>query len=102
VAATKQLVNQHYLGLEYSPGVAAAGEEIVADPANAFRYTSRGDLVAVIISPLDSRSWQYHHGVAAHPISMFQWTSGTAVLGPGDIGPLAAKPVMESKALLFK
>ncbi len=77
IAATKQLVNQHDLALAYSPGVAAACEEIVADPANAFRYTSRGNLVAVV-------------------------TNGTAVLGLGDIGPLAAKPVMEGKGVLFK
>jgi malate dehydrogenase (oxaloacetate-decarboxylating)(NADP+) len=77
VAPTKQLVNQHDLALAYSPGVAAACEEIVADPANAFRYTSRGNLVAVI-------------------------SNGTAVLGLGNIGPLAAKPVMEGKAVLFK
>jgi malate dehydrogenase (oxaloacetate-decarboxylating)(NADP+) len=77
IAATKQMVNQHDLALAYSPGVAAACEEIVADPANAFRYTSRGNLVAVI-------------------------TNGTAVLGLGDIGPLAAKPVMEGKGVLFK
>jgi len=77
IAATKQLVNQHDLSLAYSPGVAAACEEIVADPANAFRYTARGNLVAVV-------------------------TNGTAVLGLGDIGPLAAKPVMEGKAVLFK
>jgi malate dehydrogenase (oxaloacetate-decarboxylating)(NADP+) len=77
VAATKQLVNQHDLALAYSPGVAAPCEEIVRDPNNAFRYTSRGNLVAVI-------------------------TNGTAVLGLGDIGPLAAKPVMEGKAVLFK
>ena len=77
IAATKQLVNQHDLALAYSPGVAAPCEEIVADPANAFRYTSRGNLVAVI-------------------------TNGTAVLGLGDIGPLAAKPVMEGKGVLFK
>ncbi len=77
VGATKQLVNQHDLALAYSPGVAAACEEIVADPANAFRYTARGNLVAVI-------------------------TNGTAVLGLGNIGPLAAKPVMEGKAVLFK
>jgi len=77
IAATKQLVNQRDLALAYSPGVAAACEEIVADPANAFKYTSRGNLVAVI-------------------------TNGTAVLGLGDIGPLAAKPVMEGKAVLFK
>ncbi len=77
IAATKQLVNQRDLALAYSPGVAAACEEIVADPANAFRYTSRGNLVAVV-------------------------TNGTAVLGLGDIGPLASKPVMEGKAVLFK
>ncbi|HMW22325.1 MAG TPA: NADP-dependent malic enzyme [Burkholderiaceae bacterium] len=77
VAATKQLVNQRDLALAYSPGVAAACEEIVDDPANAFRYTSRGNLVAVV-------------------------TNGTAVLGLGDIGPLAAKPVMEGKGVLFK
>jgi malate dehydrogenase (oxaloacetate-decarboxylating)(NADP+) len=77
IAATKQLVNQRDLALAYSPGVAAACEEIVADPANAFRYTSRGNLVAVV-------------------------TNGTAVLGLGDIGPLAAKPVMEGKGVLFK
>ncbi|MFZ3126730.1 MAG: NADP-dependent malic enzyme, partial [Rhodoferax sp.] len=61
----------------YSPGVAAPCEEIVKDPNNAFKYTSRGNLVAVI-------------------------TNGTAVLGLGDIGPLAAKPVMEGKGVLFK
>ena len=77
VTATKQMINQRDLALAYSPGVAAACEEIVADPANAFRYTARGNLVGVI-------------------------TNGTAVLGLGDIGPLAAKPVMEGKAVLFK
>ncbi|KNZ33336.1 MAG: malate dehydrogenase [Methylibium sp. NZG] len=77
ITATKGLVNQHDLALAYSPGVAAACEEIVADPANAFRYTSRGNLVAVV-------------------------TNGTAVLGLGNIGPLAAKPVMEGKGVLFK
>ena len=77
IAATKQLVNQHDLALAYSPGVAAPCEEIVKDPNKAFQYTSRGNLVAVI-------------------------TNGTAVLGLGDIGPLAAKPVMEGKAVLFK
>ena len=77
IAPTKQLVNQRDLALAYSPGVAAACEEIVADPANAWRYTSRGNLVAVV-------------------------TNGTAVLGLGDIGPLAAKPVMEGKGVLFK
>ncbi|MDP4608319.1 MAG: NADP-dependent malic enzyme [Burkholderiaceae bacterium] len=77
IAATKQLTNQRDLALAYSPGVAAPCEEIVADPAAAFKYTSRGNLVAVI-------------------------TNGTAVLGLGDIGPLAAKPVMEGKGVLFK
>jgi malate dehydrogenase (oxaloacetate-decarboxylating)(NADP+) len=77
IAATKQLTNQRDLALAYSPGVAAPCEEIVADPNNAFKYTSRGNLVAVI-------------------------TNGTAVLGLGDIGPLAAKPVMEGKGVLFK
>ncbi|OGB31031.1 MAG: malate dehydrogenase [Burkholderiales bacterium RIFCSPLOWO2_12_FULL_61_40] len=77
IAATKQLVNQHDLALAYSPGVAAPCEEIVKDPNNAFKYTSRGNLVAVV-------------------------TNGTAVLGLGDIGPLAAKPVMEGKGVLFK
>jgi malate dehydrogenase (oxaloacetate-decarboxylating)(NADP+) len=77
VAPTKQLVNQRDLALAYSPGVAAACEEIVADPLNAFRYTARGNLVAVV-------------------------TNGTAVLGLGNIGPLAAKPVMEGKGVLFK
>ena len=77
VAATKQLLNQRDLGLAYTPGVAAPCEEIVRDPNTAFKYTSRGNLVAVV-------------------------TNGTAVLGLGDIGPLAAKPVMEGKAVLFK
>jgi malate dehydrogenase (oxaloacetate-decarboxylating)(NADP+) len=62
IGATKQLVNQHDLALAYSPGVAAPCEEIVKDPNNAFKYTSRGNLVAVI-------------------------TNGTAVLGLGDIWP---------------
>jgi malate dehydrogenase (oxaloacetate-decarboxylating)(NADP+) len=77
ISATKQITNQHDLALAYSPGVAAPCEEIVKDPNNAFKYTSRGNLVAVI-------------------------TNGTAVLGLGDIGPLAAKPVMEGKGVLFK
>ncbi|OGB04282.1 MAG: malate dehydrogenase [Burkholderiales bacterium RIFCSPHIGHO2_12_FULL_69_20] len=77
IAATKQMVNQRDLALAYSPGVAAACEEIVDDPANAWRYTSRGNLVAVV-------------------------TNGTAVLGLGNIGPLASKPVMEGKGVLFK
>src|SRR6187549_3681389 len=77
IAATKQLINQHDLALAYSPGVAAPCEEIQKDPNAAFRYTGRGNLVAVV-------------------------TNGTAVLGLGDIGPLASKPVMEGKAVLFK
>ncbi len=77
IAATKQLTNQRDLALAYSPGVAAPCEEIVRDPNAAFKYTARGNLVAVV-------------------------TNGTAVLGLGDIGPLAAKPVMEGKAVLFK
>ena len=77
IASTKQMVNQHDLALAYSPGVAFPCEEIVKDPNNAFKYTARGNLVAVI-------------------------TNGTAVLGLGDIGPLASKPVMEGKGVLFK
>ena len=77
ITPTKQLVNQTDLALAYSPGVAAACEAIVEDPLNAYRYTSRGNLVGVV-------------------------TNGTAVLGLGAIGPLAAKPVMEGKAVLFK
>ncbi|UZN49295.1 NADP-dependent malic enzyme [Cupriavidus cauae] len=77
VTPTKPLSNQRDLALAYSPGVAAACEEIVADPANSFRYTARGNLVGVV-------------------------TNGTAVLGLGDIGPAASKPVMEGKAGLFK
>jgi malate dehydrogenase (oxaloacetate-decarboxylating)(NADP+) len=77
VTPTKALTNQADLSLAYSPGVAAACDEIVADPANAYKYTSRGNLVAVI-------------------------SNGTAVLGLGDIGPLAGKPVMEGKGVLFK
>jgi len=77
VVATKPLANQRDLALAYSPGVAAACEAIVADPAEAAQVTGRANLVAVI-------------------------TNGTAVLGLGPIGPLAAKPVMEGKAVLFK
>ena len=77
VTPTKQLSNQRDLALAYSPGVAAACEAIVDDNHNAFRYTGRGNLVGVI-------------------------TNGTAVLGLGNIGPLASKPVMEGKAVLFK
>ncbi|MBI3524041.1 MAG: NADP-dependent malic enzyme [Betaproteobacteria bacterium] len=77
VTPTKALTNQQDLALAYSPGVAAACDEIVKDPANAYKYTSRGNLVAVI-------------------------TNGTAVLGLGNIGALAGKPVMEGKGVLFK
>jgi malate dehydrogenase (oxaloacetate-decarboxylating)(NADP+) len=77
VVASKPLVNQRDLALAYSPGVAAACEEIVADSSNVYRYTARGNLVGVI-------------------------TNGTAVLGLGNIGALASKPVMEGKAVLFK
>jgi malate dehydrogenase (oxaloacetate-decarboxylating)(NADP+) len=77
ILATKQLINQRDLALAYSPGVAIACQEIVRDPAEAVNLTSRANLIAVI-------------------------TNGTAVLGLGAIGPLAAKPVMEGKAVLFK
>lgn len=77
VVATKPLANQRDLALAYSPGVAAACEAIVKDPAEVSTVTSRGNLVAVI-------------------------SNGTAVLGLGAIGPLASKPVMEGKAVLFK
>ena len=77
VSATKGLIQQRDLALAYTPGVAAVCEAIAADPAEARNLTARGNLVAVI-------------------------TNGTAVLGLGAIGPLAAKPVMEGKAVLFK
>jgi malate dehydrogenase (oxaloacetate-decarboxylating)(NADP+) len=77
IAPTKQLTNQSDLALAYSPGVAAACHAIVEDPLNVFHFTVRGNLVGVI-------------------------TDGTAVLGLGAIGPLAAKPVMEGNAVLFK
>src|SRR5258706_11957588 len=77
VVPTKELINQHDLSLAYTPGVAAACELIVADPAQARNMTARANLVAVI-------------------------TNGTAVLGPGNIGPPAAKPVMEGKAGAFQ
>jgi malate dehydrogenase (oxaloacetate-decarboxylating)(NADP+) len=77
ILATKQLTNQRDLALAYSPGVAIACEEIRRDPAEAVNLTARANLIAVI-------------------------TNGTAVLGLGAIGPLAAKPVMEGKAVLFK
>lgn len=77
VAPTKPLATQRDLALAYSPGVAAACEAIVENPTDANRYTARGNLVAVV-------------------------TNGTAVLGLGNIGPLAGKPVMEGKGVLFK
>jgi malate dehydrogenase (oxaloacetate-decarboxylating)(NADP+) len=77
IAATKPMATQRDLSLAYSPGVAIPCEEIAADPAKAYDYTSRGNLVAVI-------------------------TNGTAVLGLGAIGALASKPVMEGKSVLFK
>ncbi len=77
IRATKPLANQRDLALAYSPGVAAVSEAIHADPSLAAKYTARGNLVAVL-------------------------SNGTAVLGLGNIGPLAAKPVMEGKAVLFK
>lgn len=77
VTATKQLINQRDLALAYSPGVAFACEAIVEAPLNAARFTARSNLVGVV-------------------------TNGTAVLGLGNIGPLASKPVMEGKAVLFK
>jgi len=77
VTPSKQLVNQRDLALAYSPGVAAPCLEIERDPSTVARYTARGNLVAVI-------------------------TNGTAVLGLGNIGPLASKPVMEGKGVLFK
>src|SRR3984893_12212487 len=77
IVATKPLANQRDLALAYSPGVAFPREAIAADPHSAAIYTARQNLVAVL-------------------------TNGTAVLGLGTIGPLAAKPVMEGKAVLFK
>ncbi|MCU7855957.1 MAG: NADP-dependent malic enzyme, partial [Candidatus Thiodiazotropha sp. (ex Lucinoma borealis)] len=77
IKATKPMANQHDLALAYSPGVAAACQEIEEDPNKAADYTARGNLVAVV-------------------------TNGTAVLGLGTIGSLASKPVMEGKAVLFK
>jgi malate dehydrogenase (oxaloacetate-decarboxylating)(NADP+) len=77
VVPTKETVTQHHLSLAYSPGVAEPCREIATDPANAYRYTAKGNLVAVI-------------------------SNGSAVLGLGNIGALAGKPVMEGKAVLFK
>ncbi|CAH2805928.1 MAG: NADP-dependent malic enzyme (EC [uncultured Paraburkholderia sp.] len=77
ITPTKQMLNQRDLALAYSPGVAFACEEIVENPMNAARFTARSNLVGVV-------------------------TNGTAVLGLGNIGPFASKPVMEGKAVLFK
>jgi malate dehydrogenase (oxaloacetate-decarboxylating)(NADP+) len=77
IEPTKRMASQRDLALAYSPGVAAACQEIAANPETAFDYTARGNLVGVI-------------------------SNGTAVLGLGNIGPLAGKPVMEGKAVLFK
>ena len=77
IEPTKRMATQRDLALAYSPGVAAACEAIVADPQAAYDLTARGNLVAVI-------------------------SNGTAVLGLGNIGALAGKPVMEGKAVLFK
>src|SRR6266699_1845895 len=77
VAPTKPITNQRDLALAYTPGVAAACDEIVRDPGEARNLTARGNLIGVI-------------------------TNGTAVLGLGAIGALAGKPVMEGKAVLFK
>src|SRR5210317_2619081 len=77
VIPTKPSNSQRDLSIAYSPGVAEPCLEIAANPSDAYRYTAKGNLVAVI-------------------------TNGTAVLGLGDIGPLASKPVMEGKGVLFK
>ena len=77
IAITKPCATQHDLALAYTPGVADPVRDIHQDPLEAFRYTARANLVAVV-------------------------TNGTAVLGLGNVGPLAGKPVMEGKALLFK
>src|SRR3979490_1655253 len=77
VTPRKGLLNRRDLALAYTPGVAAACEEVVRDPAEARKLTARGNLIGVV-------------------------TNGTAVLGLGAIGPLASKPVMEGKSVLFK
>src|SRR6195952_676287 len=77
VIATKPMATQRDLSLAYSPGVAVPVKAIAADPSTAYDYTSRGNMVAVI-------------------------TNGTAILGLGNLGALASKPVMEGKAVLFK
>ena len=77
VESSKPCTTQYDLSLAYTPGVAEPVREIAKDPANAYRYTNKGNLVAVI-------------------------TDGTAILGLGNLGPLASKPVMEGKGILFK
>src|ERR1017187_1163833 len=77
IMATKPMATQRDLALAYSPGVAVPVKAIAADPSKAYDYTAKGNLVAVI-------------------------TNGTAILGLGNLGALAAKPVMEGKAVLFK
>src|ERR1700732_2456256 len=77
IMPTKPMATQRDLSLAYSPGVAVPVKAIAADPSTVFDYTVRGNMVAVI-------------------------TNGTAILGLGNLGPLAAKPVMEGKAVLFK
>jgi malate dehydrogenase (oxaloacetate-decarboxylating)(NADP+) len=77
VAPTKPLLTQRDLALAYSPGVAAPVYEIADDANNAYKYTAKGNFVAVI-------------------------SNGTAILGLGDLGALASKPVMEGKSVLFK
>ena len=77
IQATKPLLSQRDLALAYSPGVAYAVTALADDPLLAYRYTAKGNLVAVV-------------------------TNGTAILGLGNRGPVAAKPVMEGKAVLFK
>ncbi|MCJ2532139.1 MAG: NADP-dependent malic enzyme, partial [Candidatus Thermoplasmatota archaeon] len=77
IESTKPTVTQRDLSLAYTPGVAAISQEIAKDPASVFTFTGRGNLVAVV-------------------------TNGSAILGLGNLGPLAAKPVMEGKAVLFK
>src|SRR6201998_633654 len=77
IIATKPMATQRDLSLAYSPGVAVPVKAIAADPSTAYDYTARGNMVAVI-------------------------TNGTAILGLGNLGALAAKPVMEGKAVLFK
>ena len=77
ITATKPMATQRDLSLAYSPGVAVPVRAIAADPEAAYDYTSKGNLVAVI-------------------------TNGTAILGLGDLGALASKPVMEGKSVLFK